>query len=376
MEKNNQSKIAKFFDSTLAFAIMSILLGIVAGAVVLLIAGYHPLKAYWVMLEGIISKPKYIMYTINKATPLIMTGFSVAFAFRAGLFNIGAEGQFIIGSLAAMLVGCLVELPFAIHAFVAILCGILAAGLWGGLSGYLKAKFGVHEVISTIMLNWIALYLNNFITMLPGIKNPNSEASKKILDSARIDILGTWKVSDIGLAWRDTHPFFNDLLKPDINIGILIAGILAIVMSYILNKTTLGYELRTVGFNKDAAEASGINVNRSFVISMGIAGAFAGIAGATHVLGVSHETTNLATSEGYGFDGIAVSLIGNNSSIGCFLAGLLFGALKYGGSKIQGVLGAPKEIINIVIGTIIFFIAMPKLMQLLIKIKRKRGTQK
>ena len=165
----------------------------------------------------------------------------------------------------------------------------------------------------------------------------------------------------------------GDVLKTPINAGFIFAILLAVLVWYILNKTTLGYELRAVGFNPHAAEAGGINVKKSMVISMLISGGLAGAAGAFQVLGVSHRIAKLAAMEGYGFDGIAVSLIGNNTGAGSVFAGLLFGALKYGGSKIQDAMQAPTEVINIMIGTIILFVAMPKLIRLILTILERRA---
>ncbi len=361
------------FDNLFGFTLISIFLGLFVGAMILLCVGFNPLEAYWVILKGIFSKSKYMIYTINKSTPIIITGFSVAFAFRTGLFNIGAEGQFIIGALSAALVGHFIELPFIIHPLFAFSVAVLAAALWGALSGYLKAKFGVHEVISTIMLNWVAFFLSNYIVMMKGFKRINSESSKSILDSARIDLFGVWKVSESGMAFRMENPFFHDLLKPHITLNILFAIIFGFLMAFALKKTTLGFELRAVGFNKDAAEYGGINVNRSIISSMAIAGGLAGAAGALYVLGIAHKCVNLANMEGYGFDGIAVALIGANTPIGCFFSGLLFGSLKYGGGKLQSAMGAPKEIINIVIGTILFFVAMPNLIKYIRNFRKPSG---
>ena len=367
----------KLKDSKLGFTVISILIGLVIGALVLLVAGYNPFEAYGVMLNGIFSKPKYISWVIVRSTPIIITGISVAFAFKTGLFNIGAEGQFIIGALFAALTGYFFHLPPVAHAIVAILIGCLAAAIWGGIAGLLKSKFGVNEVITTIMLNWIALYLNNFVVFLDKFKRPNSEASQKILESASINILGKWKITEAGQAWLAEHSMIEGFFNPPVNWGFLIAIFIAILMRYILNDTTLGYELRAVGFNKDAAEYGGINVKKNMIISMTIAGALSGAAGAIHVLGNTREVAILAAMEGNGFDGIAVSLIAGNSMIGCILTGLLFGALKYGGQKIQPVMGAPSEIINIVIGMIVFFIAMPKLIEAIVDIRasRKRGEK-
>ncbi len=343
-------KNKKIINDTLLYTLTSILLGLLVGAIVLRLAGFSPIEGYTAMLEGIFGKPKYIAWTIIKATPLILTGLSVAFAFRTGLFNIGAEGQFIMGALAATIVGYFLHLPAIIHVPLTILAGCIAGATWGAISGFLKAKFGVHEVISTIMLNWIALYLQNYVVMMEGFRKPNSEASYDIQSSASLNI--DWLKPLVGPA-------------TPVNWGIIIALIVIVIIAYVLYKTVLGFELRAVGFNKFGAEYAGINVNKSMMISMAIAGLLAGLAGAMHVSGVAHKITILAAQEGYGFDGIAVSLIGNNTPIGAVLAGLLFGGLKYGGSKMQQI-GAPTEVINIVIGSIIYFIAASKLVKMII----------
>ena len=343
-------KNKKIINDTLLYTLISIVLGLLVGAVVLYISGFNPIEGYGAMLNGIVGKPKYIAWTIIKATPLILTGLSVAFAFRTGLFNIGAEGQFIVGTLAAALVGYFVHLPAIIHIPLTLIAGCLAGALWAAFAGMLKARFGVHEVISTIMLNWIAMYLLNYVIMFNSFRLPNSEASQMIQNTAMIDI--KWLKAIVGPATAT-------------NWGIVVALIVTVIIAYILNKTVLGFELRAVGFNKFGAEYAGINVNKSMVTSMAIAGLLAGMAGAMHVMGVSHNITILAAQEGYGFDGIAVSLIGNNTPIGAVLAGLLFGGLKYGGSKMQTI-GAPTEVINIVIGSIIYFVAASRLVKILV----------
>ncbi|TCO79463.1 ABC transporter permease [Marinisporobacter balticus] len=374
--KNKKNSIKEMLGSgNFMITLVSIFLGILVGAIVLKIAGYSPLESYGVMLKGIFGKPKYILYTIIYATPLIMTGLSVAFAFKTGLFNIGAEGQFIIGALVATLVGYFVKLPMGIHVVVVFVAAITAAGLWGGIAGYLKAKFGVHEVIATIMLNWIALYLNNYVIMLEGFKRPNSEASYKIWDTATIGILEKWKYTAHGRVWLKVHPILQSIFKTPVNLGIICAIILAFVVWFILNRTTLGYELRSVGSNKYAAEYGGINVKKSMIVSMSIAGALAGAAGALQVMGVSKQVSILAAMEGYGFDGIAVALIGSNGAFGCVFSGLLFGALKYGGPKIQSAMGAPSEVVSIVMGTIVFFIAMPKFIRLLVSLVKRKEVK-
>lgn len=368
MTKAVNQKVAKekkpFTSTPLFFTLVAVFLGLLVSGIVLAIAGYNPFEAYWVIVKGVFERPKYIATTIIYATPIIITGLSVAFAFKTGLFNIGAEGQFIVGALVATLVGVFMPMPTIIHAIVAILIAVLAGTLWGMLAGYLKARFGVNEALSTIMLNWIAFYLNNLITSTEGIKTVLAPKTPKVLDTASIRLLEGWKDTTEGITWANNAGPFAEMFKADVNIGIILAIILALIVWFVLNRTTLGYELRAVGFNNLAAEYGGINVKRGMIVSMGISGALAAFAGAALVLGVTKEVSQLSAMEGYGFDGMAVALIGNNNPFGCIAAGLLFGVLKYGGPKIQNELGAPMQIINIMTGVIVFFTAMPNLIRL------------
>ena len=364
----------KFLDGSLGLTLISILLGFLLGAIILFAAGFNPLEAYWVIMKGIFSRPKYMSYVIIYSTPLIVTGLSVAFALRTGLFNIGAEGQYIIGAIVAAAAGYFFKLPLILHVTVAIGLAIIAAALWGGLAGYIKARFGVHEVISTIMLNWIALYLSNYVVTLKSFASQGTGKTYTIQSSAKINLFSEWRITEAGIEFIRSHRVLGDILKSPINLGFIFAILLAVLVWYVLNKTTLGYELRAVGINPHAAEAGGINVRTSMVTSMLFAGGLAGAAGAFQVLGVSHRIAKLAAMEGYGFDGIAVSLIGNNTGGGSVFAGLLFGALKYGGSKIQDAMQAPTEVINIMIGTIVLFVAMPKLIRLILTLKRNRAS--
>lgn len=357
MSNANKKKFS-LLDSPILFSIISIVLGLLVGAIALLIAGKNPIEAYSAMLEGTLGKPKYIAWVIIKSTPLILTGLSIAFAFKTGLFNIGAEGQFIIGSLAATLAGVALDLPAVIHVPVALLIGALAGALWGGMVGLLKSKFGINEVIAAIMFNWIAFYFSNFMVRNSILTQPNSETSVSINESASIKI--DWLKDLVGPATR-------------VNWGIVISIILVLIIAFILFKTTLGFELRGVGFNKFGAEYAGINVNSSILKSMAIAGGISGIAGAIQVLGVSQNISVLAVAEGYGFDGIAVALIANSNPIGTVFAGLLFGMFKYGGSKMQSAVGAPSEVVSVVIGSIVYFIALSSALRLLfLKLRSKK----
>ena len=338
---------------------LCVLSGLLFGALILKLSGISPVEAYKVMWEGAFSRPSYIAYIIIRSTPLILTGLSVAFAFRTGLFNIGSEGQFIIGALSAAYFGFLFHFNPWIQIPLVLCLSVLTSSLYGGLAGLMKARFGVHEVISTIMLNWIALYFSNFVVNLEGIHKANTETTEFIQQSGSITILENWKTSDAGIEWLSHHPSINEFLRPPVNAGIFIALIAAIIVWIILKKTSFGFKLKAVGLSPEAARYAGINVNKKMTQSMMIAGGLSGLAGATHVMGVSKNIAILAAHEGYGFDGIAVSLIGSNTPFGSVIAGFFLGTLKYSGQKIQSALEAPSEVIGIMIGAIIFFIAIP-----------------
>jgi simple sugar transport system permease protein len=346
-------------------SILSIILSFLVGALVLKISGISPLEAYSVMWDGAFSQPNYLSYIIIRSTPLVLTGLSVAFAFRTGLFNIGSEGQFIIGALSAAYFGMIFHFSPWIQIPLVMTLAALIAGIYGGISGYLKARFGVHEVLSTIMLNWVALYLSNFAVFLEGFRRPDMETTEYIHNNSSITLLSEWKGSELGIEWLNAHPFWQSFLRPPVNAGIFIDLLAVLIVWIILNKTTFGFKLKAVGFNPVASEYAGINTKLKITQSMMIAGALSGLAGATHVMGVSKNIAVLATHEGYGFDGIAVSLIGSNHPVGVLFSGFFLGALKYSGQKIQSSLEAPSEVIGIMIGAIILFVAIPKIFDFL-----------
>lgn len=345
------------------FSLLCISCGLLFGAIILKFSGISPIEAYTVMWKGAFSRPSYIAYIIIRSTPLILTGLSVAFAFRTGLFNIGSEGQFIMGALSAAIFGFYFHLHPLIQIPLVLFLSVFVASLYGGLAGLMKAYFGVHEVISTIMLNWIALYFSNYIVLLPGFHKPNTETSEFINSSTSITLFENWKTSEEGMAWLSHHPFLNDFMRPSLNGGIFFALIAVFMVWLLLNKTVFGFKLKAVGLSSEAARYAGINVHKKITQSMMIAGGLSGLAGATHVMGVSKNIAILAAHEGYGFDGIAVSLIGSNSPLGAMSAGFFLGTLKYAGQKIQSALEAPSEVISIMTGVIIFFIAIPILFE-------------
>lgn len=345
------------------YSLLAIFFGFIVGAVVLMFTGYNPFLAYRTLVEGIFSKPSFIFQSLIDASPLILTGLSVTFAFKTGLFNIGAEGQYIIGSLAATLSALFLPLPALLLAPIAILFGALAGALWGGLIGYLKAKHGISEVITSIMMNWIAFYLMNFIIMSDAVREPFSDTSRAIPVEAQIN----------------THLFRFIVGKTTkVHFGLIITILVVFVIWFILNKTTLGYRLKAVGFNAEAAKASGISVEKSVFTSMAIAGCMAGLAGALQILGVQFRMHQLGAMESYGFNGLVVAFIGNVSPIGTFLGGLFFGALKFGGNKLT-LIEIPKEVIDILMGTIVYFVASTGALKYFYqqwKLKKKKGEDK
>lgn len=354
------NKLFKIFTvNSLLTPLVSIVLGLIVGAIIMLIGGYDPILAYSSLFSTVFGNLYDFGETIREITPLIMTGLAVAFAFRAGLFNIGAEGQYIVGMTAATVVGIkLTGLPIVVHAIVAIIAGGLAGGIWAGITGYLKAKRGVNEVIISIMLNWTGLYLSNYIVrnflLLKG-----QQRSEDIKDTASISI--GWlsdMFSDARMHW-----------------GTAIAILAAVFFYVFMWKSKQGYELRAVGHNVDAAKYAGMNVKSNIVKAMFISGIFAGLGGAFQVLGVFHYQAIFTGSPGVGFDGIAVALIGMNHPFGILLSAALFGTLTYGSAGMSFGADVPPEIIRIVIGSIIFFIAAQGIVRWVLKpfyLKRKK----
>ncbi len=366
----------KILKKPITSTLIAILFGFLVASIVLAVAGYNPWQAFAALFKGIFAKPKYISNVIIKATPIILTGLSVAFAFKTGMFNIGAEGQYIAGTIAAVCVGAKLNLAAPIQIPLVVLSGVLAGALFGGIIGFLKAKFGIHEVITSIMLNWIALYLSNFVLNTSAYHQPNSTGSYPVNESSFTMLLPNWKVSKAGIAALKSNKWLSEMmLKTDVNFGILVAIIMAVVVWFLLYRSAKGYELRAVGFNRDAAEFAGINVSRNITQAMVIAGALAGLAGAMAITGTSpHKISMMAAFENNGFNGLSVALIAGSSPIGCIFAGLLFGGLLYGGQSVQQDVGAPTEIINIMIGTIVFFVALTKVVPTLADRLEKRGA--
>ncbi|MEG0366333.1 MAG: ABC transporter permease [Coprobacillus sp.] len=371
-------------NKNLITGIVAVVLGFVVGIVLAMILGitfengfdtYWPHEILAPMLKSFTGfditgqepfRVHYIGEFIVSSVPLILTGLSVAFAFKTGLFNIGAEGQLMIGALVATLCGIYLDLPPVIHPIVCVVLAAFAGFLYGFIPGFLKAKFNVHEVVTCIMLNYTAMYFANMIYR--GIPGFHDEKTPMVKESASL-----------------SSKFLSGLTDGSrLNWSILLVVISAIAFWFIINKTTFGYRLKAIGNNKEAARYAGMNVNQGIMFSMGISGVFAALAGATLVLGVFGHGRTLSAFENYGYNGIAVALVGANTAIGVIFSGGLFGILAVAQPIMQSG-GIPKDIAVIISALIILFCAIPALYNVYIdkwldkraeKKKRKQGLEK
>jgi general nucleoside transport system permease protein len=346
--------------SLLLTTALAIVLGLLSGAILIVFSDLMrgnslnlmlPIEAYAALLNGSLGSIQAIGATLNSATPLIFTGLAVAFGFRAGLFNIGANGQFLFGAFFAAVVGSMPIAPFPIHAFLALAAGFLGGFLWGFIPGILKAWRGAHEVVTTIMLNFIAF---SFLALMAS----------------------TW-FKDPGASFPKTRDTLASAVLPVIitdsrlHAGILLALLTALVVWFVLFKTTLGFEIRTVGINPFAARYAGIRPGFITILTMSVSGALAGLGGAVQTLGVQRNypaeyLINL------GFDGIAVALVGRAHPLGVIGAALLFGALRAGAGSMQRATGIPTDIIAILQAFIILFVAADAVLRRAIPWLRQR----
>ncbi|MDR2447090.1 MAG: ABC transporter permease [Treponema sp.] len=335
-------------------------LGFLAGTVLVIAVGRNPSGMYSSIVQVVTGwdigrgthNARYIGEWIVASLPLILCGLSMGFAAKTGLFNIGAEGQYVAGLTAAQLVGLFGPPVPVLHWALACLAAVAAGAAWGGVSGFLKAKFSVSEVVSTIMMNYIAFYASRCIMMrVPGA---NTYRTPNFPETARL-----------------SNSFLESLTNGSrLNLGLYLTVAATLAYWIVMGKTTLGYSLRATGLNKDAARYGGINVHASITAAMAISGAFAGLAGAVVSLGVFSYGRILSAQEGYGFDGIAVALVGNSAAFGIALSGLLFGMLKSAQPLMQSR-QIPKEIASIIIGLVVIFISLRAGVKLLVEWRAK-----
>ena len=305
--------------------------------------------AYKALFVGSVGSPRAISETLFTATPLILAGLAVAVGFQAGLFNIGVNGQMHIGGMAALWVAFTFTLPALVHIPLAILAAIVGGAIWAGIAGLLKARTGAHEVITTIMLNFIALFLVDYLLKTSFFQQPNRNdpISKAANATAQFPALGDFRV----------------------NIGFIVALLAVWFAWWLLYRSTLGFEFRAVGFNPDGGRYAGMSVAGIYVAVMAISGSFAGIAGSNQILGLEPYRGISNFAGAVGFDAIALALLGRSNPIGVLFAGLLFGALRAGGREMQGAAGIPIDLVLVLQALVIVLIAAPELVRAIYRIK-------
>ncbi len=339
------------YEDLVIVPIFAIVAALVLGALVMLATNVSLEtvgRSYLALLEGSVGSLNSLSETLTAATPLVIAGLGVALGFRAGFFNIGAEGQVLMGGMAAVIVGfSFAGLPMFIHLPLALMAGILVGGMYAGIAGWLRAATGAHEVISTIMLNLISYRLVDYLLKVPFIQKAgrSDPISNAVLDSATLPRLLEW----LGPNFR-------------LHAGLIVMLLMVWFVYWLLFKTTIGFEFRASGENADAARFSGMRSGLIVVTVMAMAGALAGLAGANQVLGVLGRASP-GFSAGIGFTAISVALLGRSHPIGVLVAGLLFGALEAGGRQMQVDAGVSLDLIAIVQSLIIVFIAAPLLVR-------------
>lgn len=335
--------------------LLAIFFGFFVGAFVIIIIGRNPIDAYMAIYSSVFGSLRGFLETLSYVTPLIFTGLAVAFAFRCGLFNIGAEGQFIIGMFVTGYIGFTwAGMHPALLLPIAVLGGALGGAIWSGIPGLLKAKLGVHEVINTIMMNHIAFFLVNWLVSDP-FKAPNYQGTEQVPEAIRLS-----RLSDIlGVDSASGHT------------GIFIALVACAGFYYLLWRTTTGFEIRATGLNPHASEYAGISITRSLVLAMLISGIFAGMGGAVQTLGFRYRVWEMAAFPMFGFNGIAVALIGKNHPAGVILGAFLFGALMRSDAAIQIQADVPRQVVAIIQASVIFFVAADQIVRWLMTRRKK-----
>ncbi len=333
---------------------LAIFTALAIGAVIIVATGADVLAAYGGLFMGAIGTPRSIAYTLVEATPYIFGGLAVLVGFRGGLFNIGVEGQIAVGSMCAAIVGAFVDLPFGLHALVAFAAGALGGAVWGAIPGWLRARTGAHEVITTIMFNYIAIRATDYLIKVP-FSDPESSAQRTPFIAPGAEL-----------------PF---LFGPDyrLHIGFLIGIGMVFLTNWLLNRTIIGFEIRTVGANPDAADYSGMNVGRSLVTTMAFSGLLAGMAGAIQVLALEHNL-KASFSAGYGFDSIAIALLAASNPLGVIPAAIFWGALRNGAGLMQLNSGISINLINIVQALVIAFVAADQIVRQIYRIRTAKSS--
>lgn len=341
---------SKLFD--VLMPVFATLAALAVGAVVLVFLGVNPFEAYGALIEGAFGSPNAMAETLVKATPLLLVGLGICIAFRGNVINIGGEGQMIIGAIFATILGLtFTGLPGWLMIILAMLMGFVGGGFWGAIPGFLKAYFNVNEILSTIMMNAIAVQIMNFLLRGPMIDPAQLELASKIPQTARL-----------------LEAFRLPRLAPTrLHLGFLFAVVLAFLVYIFLWKTTLGYRIRAVGQSHHAARYAGINVKKNIVLALLLSGAFAGLAGAIQVYGVNYRMITDGSASGFtgsaGFNGIVAALFGQLHPIGTIPASIFFGALLVGANKMQRVMQVPSALITTLNGLVVIFVVSSEYFQ-------------
>jgi simple sugar transport system permease protein len=346
-----ESNLAKTLGGMLraaAVPVLAVAVALVIGAVIIAISGVEPLSAYGALLRGGLGNARAIGRTLEKATPLIFGGLAVSLAFKAGLFNIGAQGQLLFGAILAGFVGyAITGLPAVLHIPLALLIGGLMGALWGAIPGALKAYTGAHEVITTIMLNFVAINITDYLADGPWKdRSPGNIVSRTpaVAPSAELPALG------------------------GVPMGVVLAVLAAIVVWWLIGRSTFGFELRTVGQNPNAAAYAGMSVRRITILAMVVSGLLAGLGGAVETLGVIGRFQP-GFNAGLGFTAITIALLARTHPLGVIPAALLIGAMQAGASRMQFDSGVSPEIIDVVQALILFFVAADVLIRRLLRMR-------
>jgi simple sugar transport system permease protein len=399
-EKKSEKRASSAWVNNLLMPVLAVFTGLVAGAVIIAITNVDVVtawehifqspgaaitttwnvvfNAYGALFLGALGSPRDIFLAFQNyfatgqtapvykaiypfteslvtATPYIFAGLAVAVGFRCGLFNIGAEGQFYLGALGSAYVGYSISnLPWFIHLPLALLGGAVAGAVWGAIPGYLKARFGASEVVNTIMLNWIAFRLTDWLLNGP------------------MKAVGYRPVTPTINSTAELPRFFPPPLR--FNLGFFLALAVAALVWWFLFKTTLGFEIRSVGANPSASKYAGMSITRNFVLVMTLSGALAGLAGAAQVLGTDHWIGQ-GFSAGYGYDSIALALLGNSHPLGVVIAAILFGILRSGATSMESLAGIPIDIISVIQGLIIIFVAAPQIIRWIYRVRTGQTNQ-
>lgn len=370
-EKSTRQRLDRLIDAMLP--LVAVLLAFAVGAVILLVQGVNPIEAYQAMIVGAFGSKNGWADTLVKATPLMLVALGIAIAFRGGMINIGAEGQIIMGALFTTYIGITLgdQLPGWLVIVLGLAGGALAGGIWAAIAGYLKAQLSVNEILSTIMLNQIAIQIGFFLLRGPmidpaeleaGTNIPHSARLPKPVDMPRFTDVAQWlgfseKAADLGIEGYLAE-LYGVLVEPTrLHTGFIFAVIMAIIVYIFLWRTTIGYRIRAVGLNRHASRYAGINVKKTMVLSMTLSGMFAGLAGAVDILGLHHRMFEpLAVSAGYGFAGIVAALFGKLHPLGIIPSSILFGGLLVGGDKMQRAIQTPQVLTQVILGLVVLFV--------------------